>query len=353
MGNSMTNIAEIMDTGLLQEMLESAMIRQFNHDTGDLYGLNYTPPAQFSQTWNAATLNSRGLIVRTDGLILARPFKKFFNHTEGAKLPARYDTLPCVAREKFDGSLGIRYVWEGQQYLATRGSFSSDQAQHGTEQLRKLHPNLDTPQNTTDLFEIVYPDNRIVVDYGATDTLFHLARLDNATNGRVECDISDTPPLFTCTLQTVYNQTKELLGLNAEGVVCEWADGHRVKVKLDEYVELHRVVFDLTNRRLWQALAAGMTRSEILSPLPDEFHGWAGRTIDDIEDRRDLIRSELAYRFSEATEKTEDRKGFAQMAKQTEHPSIMFSMLDGNYDKEQEQLWRAVEPKKLEKGYRS
>jgi RNA ligase len=63
---------------------------------------------------------------------------------------------------------------------------------------------------------------------------------------------------------------------NAEGVVVRFLDTDLlVKIKQDDYVALHRLVTGLSERSVWEHLAAhGGTYDELLAAIPDEFHGW-------------------------------------------------------------------------------
>ncbi len=103
----------------------------------------------------------RGLILDDLGGIVARPFLKFFNFGEGG---AGIPVVPLavqqasggggkggsggsgggggefIAYDKLDGSLGITYFYGGKAYIATRGSFVSEQAQVATRMLNELYP---------------------------------------------------------------------------------------------------------------------------------------------------------------------------------------------------------------------
>ena len=85
--------------------------------------------------------------------------------------------------DKADGSLGIIYASpDGSGYaIATRGSFASDQARHATELLRTRYGAFVPPAGKTVLVEIIYPANRIVVDYAGLDDLVLLGAVDIAT----------------------------------------------------------------------------------------------------------------------------------------------------------------------------
>ena len=169
----------------IKPYIESGLVNE--QVLGDLRIFNYSKVCQFDRKWDDVTIQCRGLIMRGDEIV-ARPFRKFFNlgeveETKIENLPAE---MPQVT-EKFDGSLGILYFQpDGRPAIATRGSFTSDQALRATEMLRNMPPfwnNIDL--NLTYLFEILYPENRVVVNYGNREELV-LIGLVNRTTGE-EC----------------------------------------------------------------------------------------------------------------------------------------------------------------------
>ena len=116
----MMHISELFDEGLLREMIEGRFIRRFEHDNGDLIGYDYTPSAQWDRVWNPVTLNCRGLIVDTSGMIVARPFPKFFNHGEQPDEDARRLGQPFTLSEKLDGCMPYNTTlncWDGTTAL--------------------------------------------------------------------------------------------------------------------------------------------------------------------------------------------------------------------------------------------
>jgi hypothetical protein len=71
-----------------------------------------------------------------------------------------------------DGSLGILFYYRGEWVVTTRGSFTSDQAIRAKKILDEKY-NLDLFNwKHTYLFEIIYPENRIVVRYDYEDLIF-------------------------------------------------------------------------------------------------------------------------------------------------------------------------------------
>ena len=159
-----------------------------NHPTLPLNILNYTDKTTYERRWNNVTTHCRGLIVNTDtDEVIARGPRKFFNYGEPSATEYPLDTLVRLTRKE-DGSLGIIWGYDDDAAdtshwgYATRGSFTSEQALHATENMHEVVPD-SIPQwearNTTAIDEIVYPENRIVLDYGGRDENIPLGEVDN------------------------------------------------------------------------------------------------------------------------------------------------------------------------------
>ena len=77
--------------------------------------------------------------------------------------------------KKIDGSLIIMFHYKGNRIFCTRGSFCSDQALKAEEIFNKKYSDQHVVREFTYCFEIIYPENKIVVDYGETEDLFLLS----------------------------------------------------------------------------------------------------------------------------------------------------------------------------------
>jgi RNA ligase len=186
---------ELINYSELLQMRSLGYVREQSHpEYPSLRILNYTEKAQFDQVWNEVTLTCRGLIYDANtGEIVARAFRKFFNYDHKDTPTINLDD-EVVVMDKMDGSLGILYRVPGTERfaVATRGSFDSDQARHATKLLNEkyaewLDTNVAALHLVTPLFEIVYPENRIVCDYSGMDDLILLgAEVLNTSNGLVQ-----------------------------------------------------------------------------------------------------------------------------------------------------------------------
>lgn len=270
-GETMTRIEDILDVNELQQNITSGHITARHHDGRTIY--NYTPKAQYERHWNHTTRTCRGLIVE-DGEVIARPFPKFFNYgeLEGINL----DT-PVTVYDKLDGSLGIAYPADGSWKIATRGSMQSEQAVWATAFLTEHFPDPGFEPGVTYLFEIIYPDNRIVVDYGTRTDLVLLGGVEIATGDLVSA--YDLP--WDGEIVEVFNARtfRDALALperpGQEGLVIRInGTNELVKVKQDDYVRLHKIVTGWNEKTVWEWLSEGRDIAEIIADVPDEFHAW-------------------------------------------------------------------------------
>ena len=340
-----------IDKKKIQKLIDDGYIGVQKHPEAELYIYNYTPKAQFDQLWNEETMMCRGLITDQDGEILYRPFKKFFNLEEhlGNKRPlpeCGFSIYP-----KFDGSLGILYKVNGKCAIATRGSFTSEQALHATETLHRRYPHIDTVPSTTVLFEIIYPENRIVVDYKSMDDLVFLAAIDNETGKQVPtpeslCGNFGCP----CALRLTDLEKQPLLGLtelekdNEEGYVIVFDDGLRLKIKFAEYKRLHRLVTGVNAKTIWELLKSGKNVKEILDRVPDEFYDWVKKVKCYLEDQYKAIESECKIDMKMITSKNcpQSRREYAEAFKLRAWPGILFKMLDKqDYS---DIIWKMIRP---------
>lgn len=273
-------LAEVLDPVELSAAARAGLVRRQRHPSRELSIYNYTEACQYTRTWTPVTLTCRGLIVDdTTQTVLARPLPKFFNHGEPDAPPLRPDA-PAVVTDKSDGSLGIIYPTGDDGYaVATRGSFDSAQARHATAVLRSRYPRFVPPVGRTVVVEIIYPANRIVLDYGGLDDLVLLGSVEVATGRTAGPDsVPDWPGPVVERLP--YGTLAEALAApdrpSREGLVVHWPDtDQRVKIKYDAYLRLHRLVFGLNARTVWDVLVNDGALDTLVAPLPDEFHTWA------------------------------------------------------------------------------
>lgn len=387
-------LAELIDPADLAKEIEAGYVIRKQHPTLPLSILTYSRGCQYDRHWTPVTTRCRGLIVDDTDRIIARPFDKFFNvgeHDRGYDYAPPLPDEPFEIYDKVDGSLGIVFWYADAWHATSKGSFISEQAQWAQRWLEN-HPLIDdylTP-GVTYLTEIVYPENRIVVNNGGEQTLVLLAVTwaggmelplrDHASDwwaigGRVvqSWNALPLPKLVEMAAANEKLDGTPATGTDAEGWVLRYANGLRVKAKYAEYVRLHKVLTGINARDVWRTLAATIIGDKIdarrtaqalncsaadiealrkvpdplgaiLENVPDEFDQWVRGICADLTAHADALLSEIEEAFHDLAHLAEDRGSFAR-AVQALAPEIraaMFLKLDGK--DLALHIWKTIKP---------
>ncbi len=370
----MAELGDVCDPSLVDEAVGAGLVSV--QTDGRLRILNYTARATYSRSWNEATVACRGLILDGDDRVVARPFPKFFGPSE-PDAPAIPSGQPMEITAKLDGSLGIAYTHpEGGVRLATRGSLTSHQAIEATRIWHEKYRHIVIPEGVTPLFEIIYPDNRVVLDYGDMRDLVLIALIDIETGADIETNDLDWPGPRADTasfadFEALVAHIVAAGETDREGYVARFAADEtaphiRFKLKFPSYVAAHRVVFGLTSSRVWEVAAvraaarmgvpakaaaarlrlspetvAGLLgRGEdpvvgLRAALPEEFLRWYDSEVADCTARADerirLYESLVRQAAAEATDNSD--RAFAVAAQRLAadngvHPGPIFALRD-------------------------
>lgn len=330
----------------------------FHPENPDVRIFNYTQQCQFDKAWDDITKQCRGLILNVKtGEVLARPFPKFFNHGEHVEKGWPIPTETPEVFTKYDGSLGILYALNGKSWIATRGSFVSDQAVWATKWFREAMETESADfisKTKTALFEIIYPENRIVVNYNFSG-LVHLATIDIAT-GEVD-DMDMWPDPFKKAGSIDFKDISELAALdtpNSEGFVVFYPKANmRMKIKFAEYVRLHRIVTGVNEIAIWEILRDGDSIKSLVEKVPDEFFQWVSSVATRLLDAYDVIADQAEKDYQEllggedphiVAQRASWRKDFAIKAQQKANPGVLFALLDQEGKKASLQIWKMLRP---------
>jgi RNA ligase len=341
---------DVLDRELLDAMIAGGYV-SVTCDPSQRYRIfNYTASAQYQRYWNDVTRTCRGLIVGPDDIVVARPFVKFFNYGE-PDVPAAHG--PVCVTDKADGSLGIVHRRDGRLHVATRGSFTSDQALHATDVLTNRYAKFDPDPALTYLVEIVYPENRIVVDYGGLDDLVLLGAVDVASGRSVPLDAAACAWPGPVVDMFDFESFDEVLAAgprdNREGVVVHYTEPDvRVKVKYDEYVRLHRIVTGLSTLTVWEHLKAGLPVDDMLDDVPDEWFAFVEDVSGTLVSQYAELSNELRALHADVLAQLPQgatRKEFALKVLGTGHPmaKMVFSVHDGR--PVEHAIWDLIRPK--------
>lgn len=259
------------------------------------------------------------------GEIIARGPAKFMNYGDPSAGELSLDSTVALTRKE-DGSLGIGWIYQGRLGIATRGSFVSDQAIRATSMLTTYDAGeISTGEGEyTPIWEIIYPDNRIVLSYGDFEGLKPLGQVDLRTGlisnrpeniythpGTMtlgEAILLDIPDDEEGYVLDIINVVQKMTGVHHDVV------GH-LKLKGERYKYLHALLTNTSARRVWVELAARACHTFIeedkhwgsrlghdpedflrvdvtkdisetlLTNVPDEFYTWVTRQIDSITDQ--------------------------------------------------------------------
>lgn len=226
-------------------------------------------------------------------------------------------------------------------FIATRGSFISEQSVKANQILNTKYEHIIERLNPdyTYLFEIIYPENRIVVNYGDTEDLVLLSVVNNNTGKEEALEGVGFPVVKR------YNGIKDINALqtleedNKEGFVIRFTSGLRYKVKFKEYVRLHRIITQVSNISIWEYLRDGNTLDELLERVPDEFYNWVNKTNVELLANYTQIENTAKQEFKNLC----DRKQTALYFQKCTYPALLFNMLDGkDYS---DAIWKMLRPK--------
>lgn len=318
------------------ELIDQGFVNANKHDSGKLIILNYTPKTQYEHYWNDLTIIARGLITDNEGNIVARPFKKFFNLEEHTTpLPNE----PFEVFDKLDGSLGILYFFDEKPFISTRGSFNSSQSVKANEILNKKYAHVKFDKNLTYLFEIIFPENRIVVDYQGLEDLILIAIIETETG--IELPLSDFGMPVVKRFDGIKDikKLRELEDETNEGFVIKFQSGFRVKLKFKEYVRLHRIITSVNSKMIWEHLKDKRALDDILDRVPDEFFKWVKDTVAILTKKYVEIENLCKNEFKILGSRKESAEYFSKCA----YPQVLFKMLDKkDYS---EIIWKQIKPK--------
>lgn len=351
-------LTEFLDIQQMFIEVQAGYIRASRHPTQPLLVYCYTEKAVYENHWTSTTRKCRGLVVDGSQEIVGWCMQKFFNaneHIDGRPYAPPLPIEPFETFPKIDGSMGTVFHYGGKWLAATKGGFRSEQAAWAQRWLdaRDLSA---LPTDCTFVTEIVYPENRIVVDYGPLSSLVLLTVFgpDGAEHGPGDYHrqwsemgggiiLPATPASLSKILfyaqrnRDVHGAAKK--GTEAEGYVIRYEHGLRVKVKFTDYVHLHRTVTSLTERQIWELLRDGRTLDGLIEVLPPEYHAWVEKVSGELTARFRDRAAEMIRQLA-ASAVPWDPREFRKYAQDLPDEAALFAL----YDLLSQQAWKAAKP---------
>lgn len=335
------------------------LLREVVSPCGKLVLYNYTDHCTYKKDWDEYTLASRGLIFEIEtGKCVARPFPKFFNLGEhNSTFLFNLPNEPYAVMEKVDGSLGIIYYYEDRWNVATRGSFASDQSREATKMLENYSTG-GLRKTYTYLCEIIYPENKIIVNYGNDRKLVLLGARHTETGvyqndmklSEISSDVGFSQvSQYTLIIEEAINLQKTLPKDN-EGFVIEFESGFRVKIKGDEYLKIAKIMAHMTPLAFWEVMMKGKVPESYLAQIPEELRSEWEPIVRSLENTYSetyrIIRWELNRvenvdfrNFKDVGIYIKNNPGYFT------HPELVWPILRDNYQSLDRAIMSIIKPK--------
>ena len=337
------------------------LLRSDRTADGKLAIYTYTDKCVFDRAWDDITRNSRGHIFDLEtGECVAWAFPKFFNLGENLEVLPHvlpWDK-PYEVTEKMDGWLGVLYRHEEIYKVATRGSFTSEGAAWATGRIQD-YDLTGLPDDVTLCFEIITPEQQIILDYGDERRLVILGAFNRHTGteyprSRVEQWSKTTglplvPLLPPLSLEDLLDKQKELEYF--EGFVIRFFDDRHMKIKTRWYLNIARILTHLSPISVWEVLENGKVPVEFLVQIPEELRPLAENYKETIETQYARVLRDIEQTVQPLIERFgSDRRELAlemnKRKKELGHRlSAAFLILDGKRDKLDELVTRLIYPK--------
>ena len=334
------------------QAVEEGRITRRKHETKDLWIYNYTPMTQYKRDWDELTLKCRGLIVDAEGKVVAQSFKKFFNFGEDGAGEDRSGDEMVRVLDKADGQLFIGFVDdEGDLVVSTRGSFHSEQAEWARQWLAgRGVDGSQLERGVTYLGEIIFREGRIVLDYGDFEGIIGLGVV---RDGRFDPDAGEESGLFN-RMREDFGRMRldEALKMGdregAEGLVLIFDDGEMLKIKQEDYVQMHRIVTGLNSNRVYEVVVKGEDAvNKLRQDIPDELYEWfdseVKMLVESYESKKARI-TEVHRAVKDSLDSGAGKKEFALALKNGGYENWEVSgafMIENGRDME-EYLWKLV-----------
>jgi len=314
--------------------------------------------------WHQKEKWFRSLLIDDNKNIISCGWPKFGNYTEFKDDSDKLDLAlknkrPIKFTLKEDGSLCIRFIYNGEVFFRSRGTIFGGSGELGfgdrfKQIAKEKYPKLLDPNIYPDrslLFEYVGPDNMIVLQYSESDLIFLGFVNHNFTIGNwaeVE-NISKELDLNLVELINLPLDIDELLreidGWEKEGVVAR-IDDTFVKIKSPFYLAGHRLKYSITYKFLTDLYFGGVKTIEDLKKMIED-KGLDWEVMDSVKkmfnvildsvkivEARELVARTMVREFKESEFINGGKKLFAErIANQGVVKSLAFLIYDGKEEK--------------------
>lgn len=264
--------------------------------------------------------------VVNEQLVLA-PFRKFFNlnEVEENKLENILNKIESAKSieitDKLDGSMqNVRY-YDGDIFIS--GSMALDRnsswrLEDGYSRLTKSHKKMISENpDFTFIFEYISIKDAHVVNYLPEQEGMYLIGMRNVFTGKQLSykEVQGYASMYSVPMTKIENRcfeeimqdVKRLKSSEKEGWVLN-IDGHMIKLKCDDYVELHRVLNKFSSVNTIIKSIADSMYDDLISKVPDNYKERLNRAAKVIYEYMKSMNEKIEDYYSRAPK--EDRKEY-------------------------------------------
>ena len=251
---------------MLEDYQNLRRIQLKKNPINDLVLAVYSKSEFFKKNWDDVTKSNRGHVYDTEGNLVANPFDKIFNlneveETKEELISTRLENEEYEICEKYNGHLSIVFYHEDILYNNTKGSWNHPFIPYDRQILNKYfskldknlspfnHANIQEWKEKTFLFEILGDHDKHLMYYdyekiGLKNSAVLLGVKDkyglDEPIGNLEYYANFLQCPYTKPLDIKIPEDRTLSDLfkdkGTEGYIIRFANGDRVKVKTDWYL---------------------------------------------------------------------------------------------------------------------
>lgn len=276
----------------------------------------YGAEVSYYDLWNEFYMETRGVVIDVENLnLVSTPYRKFFNLNEKEMTSMKQiQTLignahAIEVQNKEDGSMVSVSRYEDELIVATPGSLASEQAKWAKAFLLKHHMGFlkHMPNDTTFIFEAIYPDNRIVIDYQGAEKMVLTGARDNRTGEYLTRSfIEDHGIVFQIPIPTLEDKSLEQLMLESKDKTLHPADKKEgwvitvrtkddtllFKVKCEDYCDIHRVMGVSNSPKVVFEHIINETYDDFITKVPEIVKPLVERVADVIYSHIQQVKAE-------------------------------------------------------------
>ena len=323
----------------LQNLKAKKLIKIGEHPILPLIIINYTSLTQYKKKWTKETLQARGLVVNiNNGLIVARPLPKFFNHYELEGIE-RFEKSGYELYEKMDGSLIIMFMYQDELIFCSRGNFLSVQAKKAEEIFFKKYDRNMIDPNCTYCLEVIYPSNKIVVNYGDIEDLFLIAMIETKTGFEYDISKSGMKTVSQHVINCPIDNLSNLDFQNKEGFVIKFSNNFRMKVKFPKYIMLHKLItisYAEVKKHMME------NKSFALESIPDELFKEYETMVEQVKTDYVKLRVKHENEYHQIKKSSSSNTDIVEKIKASPHSKILFSIHNNKLFEFEKNLWKML-----------